>query len=61
MCSNRNLYDDIINATFEIAINKFSDEITDNKEVPAIVREEGGYQQITVRDSGAIINTSYSL
>jgi len=39
MCSNRNLYDDIINATFEIAINKFSDEKVDNKEVSAIVRK----------------------
>lgn len=43
MVSNKKFYDDIINATFEIAINKFSDVLdkqNDRTKKPAIIRKE---------------------
>jgi endoribonuclease Dicer len=50
-------YDDIIKLTTEIAINKFSDKSPQERIRP---RAEVGYERM-VLDSGALLNTSYSL
>lgn len=50
----------------QVAINKFSDKIDENelklkKLSPKIMKQQEGYQKVTVKESGAIINTSYAL
>lgn len=63
MCSNKDFYDDVINATYEIAINKFSDKagqpVEKVKMKPSILQAD--YKRIIVRSSGALINTNYAL
>lgn len=60
MCSNKNFYDDIINATEQIAINKFSDKEGPIKCDRASIMQRD-YKRIIIGSSGAIINTNYSL
>lgn len=63
MCSNKNFYDDVINATYEIAINRFSDKegqhwVIDKKKRTI---QQPDYKRIIVRSTGALINTNYGL
>ena len=58
MLKNREIFDDTINITYEIAIN----QLAKKGELPTEpYKPDKGYKMITIKNTGAIINTNFAM